>query len=426
MDQEEDIKRELKYFKNLPVWPNFTIYNKNIDGLIPSAQLESWDKFHELVNTYSSKSTVDEYIFRGQHRYDWALQPTLDRLSTGAIEEEVAKKQLRNFRLSVRGRVPDSSFVNTDEDDIWAMGQHHGLATPLLDWTSSPYVALFFAFMDEDSELWIDEDGEPTNHSRAVYILNKSFIEDLILETENNPVEIGYPKIVEPSTDDHGRIVNQAGLFTMAPYNETIESSLFKALSDSEVNIDDPKELSTYICKVHIPNSSEIRRNYLQQLRKMNIHYGSLFPDVIGASGFCNEIISEFLEYRNKPKPASIEEANLAPRKPDVSKNFAISESDHVLKTLVHALLVDDSVKGQISEIDLKSIAKTVLSFIETSAGVDWYIRDSQISRLKNIIRRQLKKIQFPDDFISAAAESIISEAAEMSRDQEQKKGDGQ
>lgn len=41
--------------------------------------------------------------------------------------------------------------------------------TPLLDWTYSPYVALFFAFQKEDSE------DERDNDYRAVYVVNKAF-----------------------------------------------------------------------------------------------------------------------------------------------------------------------------------------------------------------------------------------------------------
>jgi hypothetical protein len=46
---------------------------------------------------------------------------------------------------------------------------------------------------------------------------------------------------------------------------------------------------------------------------------------------------------------------------------------------------------------------------------VDWYVRESQISRLKNIIRRSLKKINFPENEVSAAAYSLSFCVAKIS-----------
>lgn len=407
----------IKYFTKLPRWPEVDIYDKTIDGLIPSARLDSWEDFHRLVQEYRSEGE-SEYVFRGQQNYKWELQPTLDRMTPGVIHEEVARKQLRNFRLSIRGRVPHNAIFNEREEELWAIGQHHGLATPLLDWTLAPYVALFFSFVNEDLDTWTDEEGNPNNYSRVVYILNKTFIEDLLERDEEDPISLGYPKIVEPSKDDHGRLVNQAGLFTIAPYGETIESSLIKALEDSEIEIDDPTEVSKYICKVHIPNSSDIRRECLRHLRKMNIHHASLFPDVIGASGYCNELISEFIALSKKPISTETQ-YSLQVEESVQQKDFVLTETDDVKRSLLLALIVDDYVKDKISESSLKNIVKAALEFIEEKAGVDWYVRESQLSRLNIIVRRSLKKIQFPDDFIEKAARSFVSNIAQLSAEKD-------
>ena len=293
MQEEKYTKRHPVYFENLPTWPEFDVFDKNIDGIIPVTRLKGWDQINEVVRYFRSDEGGDEYIFRGQHNYRWFLSPTLSRLSGGGIDREIAGKQLRNFKLATRGRLSGNSFIDDQDEELWAIGQHHGLDTPLLDWTLAPYVALFFAFFNEDPETWVDVEGDPDNHSRCIFVLNKSFIEELG-DYEGHK----YPKIVEPAKDDHGRLVNQAGLFTMAPYRETLESSLFRALTDSRVDVTDQEEVAKYICKIHIPNGTDVRLDCLRQLRKMNIHHASLFPDVIGASLYCNEITKEYYHRR--------------------------------------------------------------------------------------------------------------------------------
>jgi hypothetical protein len=419
MEPQEEIyqPRSEIHYENLPLWPEFDIFDKTIDGLIPSARLESWEHFHEIVKTYRIEKEGEEYVFRGQHNFKWGLQPTLDRFSSSAIQEDIAKRQLRNFRLSIRGRVDNSILGEPKEEELWAIGQHHGLATPLLDWTRAPYVALFFAFVNEDLDSWRDDNGDPSNHSRSIYILNKSFIEDLIKESDS--LENAYPRIIEPSKDDHGRLVNQAGLFTISPYGETLESSLLKALDDSGVDINDTNEVKKYICKLHIPNSADARRDCLRHLRKMNIHHASLFPDVIGASGYCNELIRESIDLRERKFTNEADGSTyLAPRVTSINVDSPTKEeskihiSSETLANLSQTLLLDKKLMPHIQEEKLTEIAINAYNFSVNEMGVDWYVRDSQISRLKNIVRRSLKKLNYPETEIEDAVFNLVRKLA--------------
>jgi hypothetical protein len=173
----------------------------------------------------------------------------------------------------------ENILTDSNDDEIWALGQHYGLKTPLLDWSFSPYVALFFAFQEPDPE-----DEKPKNYSRAIFVLNKTKLEELDSEL-----------FIEPKGNEHSRLISQDALFTKSPYGEeTLETRILTLLAENDVDVDNPDELSRFICKIHIPIETELERlKCFQALRRMNVHYGSLFPDLIGSSELCNQFLHE-------------------------------------------------------------------------------------------------------------------------------------
>jgi len=223
-------------FDEIPLWsnddPGFEIMVDDVSGRIPVVRLEHWKGFTELLESDFFNRSKIQLVFRGHRRYDWGLMPTLARIpSSGVIKEQLAINQLEHFKRAVRGRLTDNALVlEGEEDELWSVGQHHGLMTPLLDWTYSPYVALFFAFSKEDSE------EEKENPYRSIYVLNKTFVADDALCPDI--------RMFEPRKDDHGRLVNQAGLFTFSPYDSTIENKLTDTLAAEDFEDDELRNAS--------------------------------------------------------------------------------------------------------------------------------------------------------------------------------------
>ena len=283
-----------RYHIHLPLWPKLSWTEEEkaalpgdfksrvpaIDGGLPTTRLSSWRQFHEVVEDV--RFAKEDYIFRGQQRSEWDLTPSLSRGTTSGVFTPAHSKQcLDSFRRASRGR---KNFDPTLDDDLemWALGQHHGLKTPLLDWTLSPYVALFFAFEKPDFD---DVSG---SDSRVVFALNKTRIETRVRELEHE----GYNddqlvRIYQPSGDSNRRLLSQAGLFLAVPPNESVTSWILNNV------IEDEGELSRFIMKIHVPN--EGREECLRSLHRMNIHHASLFPDLIGSSAYTN---FEFEVYR--------------------------------------------------------------------------------------------------------------------------------
>lgn len=271
-------------------------------------KLNDWKQFFDYV--YQDFLEYEKYVWRGQRCEDWGLVPTFDRLiQNGRISDkdfhEFQNQHLENFKFAARGRRGiNPAQINDDAENVWwALGQHYGLVTPLLDWTKSPFVAAFFAFIETNT---------PQTEHRAIFALHQPTIEELATKKciaenkwrseermkyklEGRPIGLlnviavdTEPDLIfiRPFSDENQRLINQGGLFTRSMTQESIESWVSKHhLSDDE---------GMTLIKFLIPNTE--REKCLQTLNRMNINPLSLFPDLSGASKYCN-LHSEIKNY---------------------------------------------------------------------------------------------------------------------------------
>ena len=77
----------------------------------------------------------------------------------------------KRFLLSLRG-IYGSEEIFRNEDNIteqWALAQHYDCKTPMLDWSFSPYVGLFFAFRGQIEDKTLKTE-------RMLYALNPNAV----------------------------------------------------------------------------------------------------------------------------------------------------------------------------------------------------------------------------------------------------------
>ncbi len=365
------------YLGQLDPWPAFKLLDNAIDGRIPVCKVEHWRDFERCVREDDSNATA-QMIYRGHRRHDWALAATLTRrFEDGAIPADVRDTLYRKFKLAMRGRGVDLAKLD-DDREVWAYGQHFGLATPLLDWTESPFVALFFAFTEPDANEEIE------NPSRAVFRLNRSAIEEVMDDL-----------FFEPAMGDNGRLVNQAGLFTVTPAgDDNLPSAIINALIEAgAVKPDDPKDLARYICKYQIPNSE--RAECLAMLRKMNIHHASLFPDPGGASSFCNDWLGRAIHDRRVLEEEKRRQAADAARpRMDVHEIADDSGADvELVKAFLEASLTDEDKRA----VNVADWAAKVDAKYQETRAVDWPNRPNAVLKLRTEFRRLLAVLGWPE-----------------------------
>jgi hypothetical protein len=179
----------------------------------------SWDAFRARLAQYCRLS-IDrrrQLIFRGQSDASWLLQTTLDRFRDFAADDERERyfaTLLRRFRRELLN-LQEGDGWRLEGDALELMARHHGLPTPLLDWSESPFVASYFAF------------GGAAGFDRnvAVWVLDRAKL----------PEDSSFVTIIDDETllSHNRRAIRQRGVFlrvrTVAqPLETLLESAIFK------------------------------------------------------------------------------------------------------------------------------------------------------------------------------------------------------
>ena len=145
---------------------------------VPQTEVSDWDEFVQIVHGGESASLLDSpYLFRGQPE-DLPLQPSLARYAVrcslpGRQARAIEKEALKEFKLQAHLYLPAAMIAKAkDLPGWWALMQHHGVPTRLLDWTASPYVAAYFAVAespDQPGVVWMAHVRTVTKFMEATY-----------------------------------------------------------------------------------------------------------------------------------------------------------------------------------------------------------------------------------------------------------------
>ena len=133
-----------------------------------------------------------DYIFRGHTKESYRLTTTLSRHRS--IPHESWSSDIDNmidmFRVGL-AKLDILPFISDDRQDWLEYARHHGVPTPALDFSYSPFVALFFAFNG------VRENFEsPISEYAAVYAISISKLAWIWATLFDNPKE-KYQEVME-------------------------------------------------------------------------------------------------------------------------------------------------------------------------------------------------------------------------------------
>jgi hypothetical protein len=237
------------------------------------------------------------WLSRGQSRNYKSLKPSIDRKLEGLPRREKLKLERQSidvFRATARFFAGNGEQHALNDDFVALMVlRHYGVPTRLLDWSSSPYVAAYFAVCcddEEDGEIWsfdqqlYEEKGKEQWKRHPETTRDRSGNPDkwdanLTAFTLEEPpdwiVAVFYPL-------GFPRQNVQSGAYSMTARFDRCHAERIRELLDDES-----------ACRRYV-----IKRAHKLKLRTIlrerhGVWQGSLFPDSAGAAGTASAVFPE-------------------------------------------------------------------------------------------------------------------------------------
>ena len=226
-------------------------------------KITKMDSFIEYVNTLDKKLENQAHkmlLFRGQSNHEQPLVPAIARTKVGDRSQYNVEKEIFNEFKRLSSSHIHKLNITTPWDKL-ALAQHYGLPTRLLDWTSSPLIALWFACRNkreedpEDRIIWVFEFDEDDKAKKN--------------ELKNDdPLRIVAPRIFKPNHLTN-RIRAQAGWFSIHSFKD-----------GEYVELNKWQPFQGRFKKIIIPNG--VAHSFMKSLDLFHINASTLMPELDG------------------------------------------------------------------------------------------------------------------------------------------------
>ena len=374
------------------------------DNLIEIDSVSSFIKAIKELRE-SADGTSTELYFRGQEVEFWDIEPSIFRNDMLSIEHKLMQIPLQKIPMEFKGF--DSLF------DVMTKYQHYGMCTRLLDLTTNPLVALYFACKIHGQEEYETEDGlveqEPygvvyyTNNyypsqstdkevkivtTLASYDLSKESTIGAVLDKlrKDNIIDeetkarwlkkeyVGeFIKIIQRNymvvpTYTNERLQRQNGVFLLA---SMFSVNIWTNAKDGVIT-KSKKNLRDEFASKYFYIKGENKESILKELDLYNINEATLFPEL--------EHQLNYIRYANTDFTQSVTEFS------KYEDNHVATKSDVYIDDNELNKYISDVLEEKLCGIVEKEDFKEIKRLIESNFDVDWYKRTSSGSRIKNTI----------------------------------------
>lgn len=238
------------------------------------AEDKTWNEFKAYVSTLESKN----FIYRGQKK-PWKLSTSYHRSGRANLTRYL------KFDVPVLHRYLSSQtkhFFNLSNGDetgaFYNLAQHHGYPTPLLDWTSSPYVAAYFAY----KEISKSDSREALQSEKVrIFLFDRHGWENDSLQFSKLLLSSPHFSVQDFLAIENNRMIPQQAL------------SALTNLVDIEAYINSQELIrrKQYLWAIDLPVAERVK--VIKELEYMGITAGALFP---GLDGTCEELKERYFD----------------------------------------------------------------------------------------------------------------------------------
>jgi hypothetical protein len=264
--------------------------------------IHSWDEFYKWFVSLQLDENINKkrWIFRGERCIYPTLCTTIERASEKSeiplqmlFTESYERRLINEFQRRAHHylqHIPD----RCDLSEWIALMQHFGAPTRLLDWSYSPFVAIYFAVERADGckcIVWAMESALYTS-TKSLNKLGENEVNEYF-EKEIVPHMLQYPdesKFIQYKIIQYLFANPKNGIYLINPYRLSERASIQQGAHlmpgniavTFEANLLEYDQAYDNLTCLEIDITPKLRKEIIINLQRMNINRATLFPGIQG------------------------------------------------------------------------------------------------------------------------------------------------